>query len=135
MAYIQWDQKLSVGIAQIDMQHKKLVGMINDMYQAMSQGKGNEALASVLKDLIAYTRTHFAAEEKLMQTHGYPDFAAHKTQHDQLTKQVMDLQADFNAQKVAISTKTAAFLKDWLVNHIMGTDKKYAPYLQGKGVQ
>jgi hemerythrin len=135
MAYIQWDQKLSVGIAQIDMQHQKLVGMVNDMYQAMSEGKGNDALGIVLKELITYTRTHFAAEEKLMQMHGYPDLAGHKAQHDQLTKQVMDLQNDFSAGKVALSTKVAAFLKEWLVNHIMGSDKKYAPYLQSKGVK
>lgn len=135
MAYIQWDQKLSVGIAQIDMQHKKLVGMVNDMYQAMSEGKGNEALGNVLKELVTYTRTHFAAEEKLMQMHEYPDFPAHKAVHDQMTKKVMELQSDFSAGKVALSTKVTAFLKDWLVKHIMGTDMKYAPYLQGKGVK
>jgi hemerythrin len=135
MAYIQWDQKLSVGIAQIDMQHKKLVGMVNDMYQAMSEGKGNEALGNVLKELVTYTRTHFAAEEKLMQMHQYPDLPAHKAVHDEMTKKVMDLQADFSAGKVALSTKVTAFLKDWLVKHIMGTDQKYAPYLQGKGVK
>lgn len=54
------------------MQHKKLVSMVNEMYQAMSQGKGNDVVGKVLNDLIAYTRTHFAAEEKLMQTNGYP---------------------------------------------------------------
>lgn len=63
----------------------------------------------MLNDLIAYTRTHFAAEEKLMQTNGYPDFASHKAQHGQLAKQVTDLQADYNAGKVAVSTKVAGF--------------------------
>ncbi len=135
MAFVQWDQKLSVGIMQIDTQHKKLVSMVNEMYQAMSEGKGNDVVGKVLNDLIAYTRTHFAAEEKLMQTHGYPDFVVHKALHDQLTKQVGQMQADFKAGKVALSTKVAAFLKDWLVKHIMGTDQKYAPYLHGKGVK
>lgn len=135
MAFVQWDQKLSVGIAQIDMQHKKLVSMINEMYQAMSEGKGNDVVGKVVNDLIAYTRTHFATEEKLMQTNGYPDFNAHKALHDQLTKQVVQIQDDFKAGKVALSTKVAAFLKDWLVKHIMGTDQKYAPFLQGKGVK
>ena len=135
MAFVQWDQKLSVGIMQIDQQHQKLVGMVNEMYQAMAEGKGNDALDKVLKELVAYTRTHFATEEKLMQANGYPDFAGHKAQHDQLTKQVMELQADFKAGKVALSTKVATFLKDWLVKHIMGSDKKYAPFLQGKGIK
>lgn len=135
MAFVQWDQKLSVGIMQIDTQHKKLVSMVNEMYEAMSQGKGNEVVGKVLNDLFTYTKTHFAAEEKLMQANGYPDFAAHKTLHDQFTKQVGDMQADFKAGKVALSTKVAAFLKDWLVKHIMGIDQKYAPFLQGKGVK
>jgi hemerythrin len=135
MAFVQWDQKLSVGINQIDMQHKKLVSMVNEMYEAMSQGKGNDVVGKVLDDLITYTRTHFATEEKLMQANGYPDYAAHKALHDQLTKQAGQMQADFKSGKAALSTKVAAFLKDWLVNHIMGTDQKYAPFLQGKGVK
>jgi hemerythrin len=135
MAFVQWDQKLSVGIAQIDMQHKKLVSMVNEMYQAMSEGKGNDAVGKVVNDLIAYTKTHFAAEEKLMQSNGYPDFAAHKAVHDKMTQQVVQIQADFQAGKVALSTKVAAFLKDWLVKHIMGTDQKYAPFLHGKGIK
>lgn len=135
MAYIQWDQKLSVGIAQIDMQHKKLVSMINEMYQAMSEGKGNDVMGKVLNDLVTYTRTHFATEEKLMQSNAYPDFAAHKAVHDKLTAQVGQMQTDFQAGKVALSTKVTSFLKDWLVKHIMGTDQKYVPFLHGKGVK
>jgi hemerythrin len=135
MAFVQWDQKLSVGIMQIDTQHKKLVSMINEMYEAMSQGKGNEVVGKVLNDLITYTKTHFAAEEKLMQSNSYPDFAAHKAVHEKMTQQVVQIQEDFKAGKVAVSTKLAAFLKDWLVKHIMGTDQKYAPFLHGKGVK
>jgi hemerythrin len=135
MAFVQWDQKLSVGIMQIDTQHKKLVSMINEMYQAMSEGKGNDAVGKVVNDLIAYTRTHFAAEEKLMQSNGYPDYNAHKAVHDKMTQQVLQIQEDFTAGRVALSTKLATFLKDWLVKHIMGTDQKYAPYLHGKGIK
>ncbi len=85
MAFVQWNKELNIGIEQIDMQHQKLVSMVNEMHQALSKGQGNEVMGIVLKDLISYTRIHFAAEEKLMQMYDYPEIVGHKAEHDQLT--------------------------------------------------
>lgn len=135
MAFFQWNDQLSVKIAQIDMQHKKLVDMVNEMFEAMQAGKGKDVLGKILAELIQYTRTHFATEERLMQTHGYQDFAAHKKEHDDLAKQVLDLESKFKAGEPVMSSSVGTFLKGWLVNHIKGTDMKYAPFLNSKGVR
>lgn len=66
---------------------------------------------------------------------GIPDFASHKAQQDQLTKQVTDLQADFNAGKVALSTKVAGFLKDWLDESHNGDRQKICTLSSGQGRQ
>lgn len=44
MAFINWSDKLSVGVQQMDMQHKRLVELINELYEAMNSGKGNDVL-------------------------------------------------------------------------------------------
>ena len=130
MAFLTWNDKYSVGIRNLDDQHKKLIEILNQLYEAMKAGKGNEILGKVLVDLITYTKTHFAAEENLMQIRNYPHFAAHKAEHDKLTKKAVELEQQFRAGKTALSVEVAQFLKTWLNDHILGMDKKYGPFLQ-----
>lgn len=134
MAMMEWSAAFSTNVKQFDEQHKKLVGMVNQLHDAMKIGKSGEVLGPILNSLISYTASHFADEERLMKQHGYPDFAAHKAEHDKLTKQVLDLQKQYQTNSTALSMPVMAFLKDWLVNHIQGNDKKYGPFLNGKGV-
>lgn len=136
MPLMEWSPKLSVGINQFDGEHQKLVGMVNDLFDAVGAGKGKERLGTILDGLISYTQSHFLAEEKLMKLHAYPNFTAHKAEHDALTKQVLEVQAKFRAgATAALSVEVMNFLKNWLIKHIMGTDKGYGPHLNGKGVK
>lgn len=136
MPLMEWTDKLSVGVSQFDNEHKKLVAMVNDLFDAVQGGRGKEALAKILDGLIAYTKTHFANEERYFQQHGYPDLAAHKAEHDALAKQVMEVQRKYHSGATAtLSMEVMNFLKNWLVRHIQGTDKKYGPFLNGKGVK
>lgn len=135
MAFFNWEDRFSVGIAEIDMQHQKLVQMLNELYDAMKAGKGNDVLGKVLNGMIQYTASHFATEERYMKLHGYPDFAAHKREHDSLTQQVLELQEQFNAGQPVLSMKVGTFLKGWLINHISGTDMGYSPFLRAKGLK
>lgn len=134
MALINWSNEFSVGISSIDVQHQKLVGLVNELNDAMAQRKGKEVLEKILTGLVDYTKTHFAAEESLFRTHGYPEAVAHKMKHDELAKKVMAFQKDFHDGKSVMSVEIMAFLKDWLLNHIKGTDMKYSPFLKSKGV-
>jgi len=134
MALITWSNDLSVSIKKFDEEHKKLITMINDLHMAMGSGNGKDVLGPVLARLVDYTKTHFAAEEELMQKHGYPGYVSHKALHDGLTRQVIDLQNKFGEGKVLITVQVMNFLKDWLSSHIINTDKKYSHYLNSKGV-
>ena len=129
-----WNDSFSVNIGVIDMQHKKLVSMVNELHQAMVEGSGKDKLGNILSNLINYTRDHFTTEERLMHTHAYPDFLAHKSEHDHLTEKVMDLQRGFRSNEVGLTIEVMEFLKDWLRDHILGYDKKYSPFLNAKGV-
>jgi hemerythrin len=69
-----------------------------------------------------------------MKLHNYSGFAVHKAEHDALTKQVLQFQADFQSGRAVVSIQLLDFLKDWLTKHINGSDKKYAPALRDKAV-
>lgn len=135
MAFLTWSDQYLVHIAEIDNQHKKLFDMVNEMHDSMRAGKGNEVLGKVLKGLTDYVKTHFATEERLMTMHGYSDYAKHKQEHDKLTQAALALYNDFVAGKPVVTFELMTFLKNWLSDHIQGTDKKYGPFLNSKGVK
>jgi hemerythrin len=134
MAFIDWRDNYSTGIAKLDNQHRNLLDYLNTLYDAMQAGKGKDALESVFKGLLDYTKTHFAAEEGLMKLYRYPDYEAHKAVHDKLAAHVQDLYRQFQAGTIRSPIQITNFLKDWLQKHILGTDQKYAPFLKDKGV-
>lgn len=134
MAYMGWDQSFSVNVKEIDNQHKKLVDLVNGLHEAMKLGKGKDIMSKVLDELIKYTATHFATEENFMTKHNYPLYSQHKREHDKFVKQVLSYQNDYNSGKIAITLDVMNFLKDWLVNHILGTDKKVGSFLNEKGI-
>lgn len=134
MALITWKDAYCVGVGEIDAQHKQLVGMINDLHEAMIDGRGRAAVEGTLEKLIAYTRVHFAAEERLMQTHGYPGYEEHKAKHDTMTAKVTELQQKYEAGHMAITIEVSNFLQGWLDKHILGTDMLYAKHLQERGL-
>ncbi len=134
MALMEWTPAYSVKVKKFDEQHKKLVEMINQLHDAMRAGQGNAMLGVVLQQLISYTATHFAEEEKMMQTHGFPGLAAHKLEHQKLVTHVLDLQKQFQAGSAMLTLTVMNFLKDWLVSHIKGVDQKYGEFLNTKGV-
>jgi hemerythrin len=135
MALMTWTEKLSVGVGVLDDDHKKLVGMVNELYDAMQAGHGKEKLGGILDRLVQYTKFHFAREEKLFAETGYPASGPHKEQHEALTRQVIEVQKKYNAGAVAtLSVDVMHFLRDWLVKHIQGSDQSYRAHLNAKGI-
>ena len=130
----EWRNEFSVQIGTVDAQHKMLFALADELYTAMSMGRSKPALGQILNRLVQYTQTHFAHEERLMRMHGYPELAAHKAEHDALTRQVLEFQADFSQGRIAMSVQLLQFLKDWLEHHIKGSDRKYSPFLRSKAV-
>ena len=130
-----WEDSYSVNKGIVDTQHKTLVSMVNELHQAMAGGTGKDKLGKILSNLIHYTQGHFATEERLMQSHAYPDFLAHKAEHEHLTGTVMDFQRRFLLNEVGLTTEVMGFLKEWLSKHILSSDKKYSPFLNAKGVR
>jgi hemerythrin-like metal-binding protein len=129
MAFIEWTGALSVGIDEIDGQHKGLVAMINDLATAVEEGKGKVAEAAILERLAAYTVEHFSLEERLFAERGYPAANAHKAEHDNFVKRVEAFRADHATGKGNLDGEMLFFLRSWLTNHISFSDKKYRPFL------
>jgi len=127
-----WTNSLVIGFPEIDKQHKKLVGLVNQLHQALKAKKGAAESEKILDELAKYTVTHFAYEEELFESHGYPKTEEHKKIHKELVEKVTSFQKDLKSGKAGISMELMYFLTDWLKGHIMKTDMEYAPYIKGK---
>jgi hemerythrin len=135
MALITWNSSLSVNVAEMDHQHKKLVALINELNDAMSVGRGRDVLGKIVSDLVTYTVVHFKAEEKYFAQFRYPDTFNHRIEHVAFVKRVTDFKQGFETGKLPLTVEVMSFLSEWLKKHIMGTDKKYSRFFNENGLK
>ena len=136
MPLMTWNDTFSVGVPSIDREHKRLIELVNELYDAVSANQAKEKLGHVLDGLISYTATHFKTEERYFDQTQYPAATAHRKEHEDLTHQVLEVQRRFKSGETGtLSMEVMNFLKRWLVNHIQGSDKKYGPHLVAKGIK
>jgi len=130
---VDWKDEYSVGIESIDKQHKKLIDLINMLQTTVDYSTGEEFERECLAAVVNYTKTHFVYEEGLMSKYGYPDFEAHKAQHQKMINKVNGLLANYEERPESAMKDALDFLKQWLIRHINGTDKEYSEFLISKG--
>lgn len=133
--YVEWKDEYSVGIDSIDEQHKRLLNLINQLQTAVDYSTGDQYEREALDELVDYTKTHFTYEEGLMRDNEYPDYEPHKAQHEKMFNKVAEVLAEYEKDHDTAMANAADYLKDWLINHINGTDKEYSSFLIGKGVK
>lgn len=124
MPIITWNNELFINIKEIDEQHIKLVDLMNQLFEAVRLGKSKEVLGQVLVELFDYTNYHFGAEELLMEQFNYSETVHHKEQHKNFINSVSEYKKKYDIGLYTISLEVIHFLRDWLTNHIMTTDKK-----------
>lgn len=136
MTLMDWNDSFSVGIREIDTQHKRLIDLINQLYRGIMLEQGDEVIGGTLDELVNYTVNHFGYEEKLFDKHGYPDKEEHLAKHKILIQQVTEHCQKFQETggDMQVGNALLTFLKDWLTKHIRGVDKKYSEFLNSKGV-
>lgn len=128
-----WNDDFSVGIQEVDEQHKDLVDLLNQLHEAIIERHGTLASRNILNRLADYTRIHFTVEESLMRVVNYPEYEEHKHVHEELITQVIALQEKLDTGKAAITFELLHFLKIWLQKHIIESDKQFGQFFLDHG--
>ena len=134
MAAITWGPQIELGIAKIDEQHKRLVELINELGQAMEEGRSAEVMSATLAELVDYTHTHFRTEEVLLKEHGYEELPGHQREHRIFTDQIEIYRDRFESGFQSVTQSLMDYLSGWLVTHITVSDRAYLPTLKDAGV-
>ncbi len=124
MARIEWNNNMSVNIIEIDDQHKKLIGIINELSESMRTGRSKVILGNIISDLIGYTEEHFQSEENFLEKFNCPDREKHKQEHLKFLLKISEFKSVFEEGSRHVSIEIMDFLADWFTNHILGTDRQ-----------
>ncbi len=120
----------SIGIPEIDAQHRQLFECIDRLEAAGDEKQRELAVYYVMDELKDYVRVHFSVEEVVMRLFDYPDLEAHKAEHGAFVARLEALEE--SELREDVHAEAARFLREWLVNHIQGSDQRYADYLLGQ---
>jgi hemerythrin len=128
-----WSTKFAIGIEEIDAEHAMLFRCLDKLMISIHTGFGSDLITEALDGLSEYTRVHFKVEECVMRLVGYPDLAAHKSDHQFFADQL----AGFRARTIdpEVARAMVAFLTEWLIKHIDSADRKYVAYFPSERIR
>lgn len=136
MSLVEWNEGYSVGIESIDLEHRALMADMNKLYEAFEAKAGKSALLDILDGLVIRTRVHFQNEESYFEKTGYPETASHVMEHRELIRQIHKVQEDYEKEAAGtLPLDVVLFLRDWLMEHIKASDKKYTKHLIANGIR
>jgi hemerythrin len=137
MSFISWKEEYELGISEIDEQHKKMLGIINELHDLMGQEEKADQgqIDKIIKEMADYAMYHFKTEEKYFNIFSYEDTESHMTIHNQYVQKVNEWQDKYNAEKdPAIFFEIFNYLQDWWIWHICHTDRDYVSFFKANGI-
>ena len=131
-----WKEEYCIGVEKIDAQHKSLVDLINELNADLNREDANnfKAFQRAARRAVKYVQAHFAAEEELMASHGYPELAHQKKRHAEFIRRILDDTRRFERGDELAPKSFLRYLSDWLMSHIAEEDAKIGVFLETKGL-
>lgn len=131
---IQWHESLSIGIAEIDNQHKELISRFERFLKACDTNRGGVELKNTLDFLEEYSIKHFRDEEKFQLEHKYPGYETHKKEHESFIVNLGKMRSEIDREGATLHhiIATNNMLIKWLVGHISASDGAIGTFLRKK---
>jgi hemerythrin-like metal-binding protein len=136
METIQWSDKYSVGVEDLDEQHRQIIGMLNRLVSLPETGDTrSETVSEILTTMTHYALEHFKTEERLLKEYDYPNFEEHRREHVDYRKKAIDFSMATSLGVEAVPQILLSYLMEWWTHHILEEDMKYKPFFAKKGVR
>ncbi|NOR26058.1 MAG: bacteriohemerythrin [Desulforhopalus sp.] len=134
MDIINWKDEFSVGVKEMDDQHKKLIGMVNKLISEQTSLTDQRTIADLLTEMTDYAQVHFRAEEYLMAEYDYDQKALQEEQHQAFIDKTIAFYSASDIGPNILSTALLDYLATWLIGHILKEDMKYKKFFKSKGL-
>ncbi len=130
MVHIQWKERYNIGYKDIDLQHRGLLDLLNELVDLIDAGRSHEGVETILHGLCSYALLHFSTEERYLKASGYPGLARQEQEHARFVEQVLAFNQTYDPQDPHQTSELRAFLQDWYLDHILKIDMDYVPHLR-----
>jgi len=130
MPFIQWKERYNINYKEIDLQHRALLDILNELIVLVEQEAGTEQVAGIFSQLCGYALTHFTREERYMRAASYPGLARQQAEHQGFIQKLLDLNRLYDPADPELLRETRAFLQKWYLDHILRSDMDYVSCLK-----
>jgi hemerythrin len=130
-----WKNSYSVGIRALDHQHQAIMRGLNELHDEMIDGKSDDAVAPLIRNLVAVAGAHFSAEEDLMESTQFPGLADHRAKHQELTQKISEFLSRHETGDRAAYSHFLYFVRAFMTQHMLKEDHEYAPWLAEHGIR
>jgi hemerythrin len=131
---MDWREDYSIGVQRLDNHHKRLFEAANRLFSAVENGKTPDEVVDILEFLLGYASFHFGEEEAVLARYGYPQLEAHRADHRRLIEQAEGLRERVHGGEIEVGSELSRLVREWLVRHILDEDRRFASFLNEKGV-
>ena len=132
MDLIKWRKEFSVGVKELDNQHKKIIKILNQIFTLHEKGKDEKQMGKIISNLYEYIKDHFRIEEEYMVKYNYPGYDKQKEEHNRFIDRFSEFQREFLKGHRLTAINLFNFVWDWFSQHILKLDKLYSPFLKEK---
>jgi hemerythrin len=122
MTLIEWKSEFSVGVASVDLEHRELIGLINELHDMTGEDASTYEILTMLGEIFAQISAHFALEERWMREARYPHYGEHKSDHEMLLDELRDIMDRVEDEGRYDSDALSRELSDWFTNHFRTHD-------------
>jgi hemerythrin-like metal-binding protein len=126
---LRWQANFSIGIAEVDHEHRGLIDLINRLLGALGKDRSGERVEAFLGELFAVVSAHFALEEKVMRDRRYDALPEHKADHERLLDELRDLMDQQAGGFAFDDSRLAARLTQWFTGHFQTHDARFHRWL------
>ena len=130
MRYARWHESMETGDREVDEQHRALYDLVNDLNASVLLDEGHQGESDALQRIVTYAATHFASEEALMERFSYPKTEEHKIAHSEFAQTAQRLVGEHTAGRGPGIRELAAFMEEWLAEHIANFDQPMVEYVR-----
>lgn len=132
--YVVWNSSFSVNVKELDEQHQNYFAIVNRIYKALDSEEIGEELLRILDQLGGYAHYHLATEEEYFSKFDYTDKTKHIQEHNAFREKIQQMTKEYKLGDKEALLKVANFAKDWMMNHILRSDKEYSKCFNENGL-
>lgn len=129
MQRLEWKNEYSLGIPEVDYEHRELIGLINDLLLQLNENGSSAGITDSLGEVYARIALHFALEEKIMREQNYDQYREHKADHDRLLNEIRDIMDEYENSEKIDTDAFATRLDDWFSAHFRTMDARFHRHL------